>query len=137
MKYKCVKSECQVYGKVSTIQLFFRGNEELVYGRARHPTGKNNGKPQFIYHPQSLCSLKDLLKTQSINLTTEKVLSGQLGQSQNGEVHDLKSHKKASVQQNKGGCRLVWFRTLAFQANDPGFKSRRPHHFHFSKYNPI
>src|SRR4030066_2220875 len=26
------------------------------------------------------------------------------------------------------GRRLVWFRTLAFQANDPGFKSRRPHH---------
>ncbi len=25
------------------------------------------------------------------------------------------------------GRRLVWFRTLAFQANDPGFKSRRPH----------
>ena len=25
------------------------------------------------------------------------------------------------------GRRLVWFRTLAFQANDPGFESRRPH----------
>ena len=29
------------------------------------------------------------------------------------------------------GRRLVWFRTLAFQANDPGFKSRRPHHDFF------
>src|SRR3972149_11598496 len=29
---------------------------------------------------------------------------------------------------NVRGRRLVWFRTLAFQANDPGFKSRRPHH---------
>jgi hypothetical protein len=27
----------------------------------------------------------------------------------------------------QSGRRLVWFRTLAFQANDPGFKSRRPH----------
>ena len=27
------------------------------------------------------------------------------------------------IQQHKGGRRLVWFRTLAFQANDPGFKS--------------
>ena len=30
-----------------------------------------------------------------------------------------------------GGRRLIWFRTLAFQANDPGFKSRRPHHNSF------
>jgi hypothetical protein len=40
------------------------------------------------------------------------------------------------------GRRLVWFRTLAFQANDPGFKSRRPHQCllspnqrHFPKLN--
>jgi len=33
---------------------------------------ERNGKPQFTYHPQTLETLKDLLKTQGINLTTEK-----------------------------------------------------------------
>ena len=32
------------------------------------------------------------------------------------------------VWKSKSGRRLVWFRTQAFQACDPGFKSRRPHH---------
>jgi hypothetical protein len=64
------------------IQLFFRSNGELAYGRARHYIGKNNGKPQFEYHPQSMESLKTLLKTQGISLTSEKAASGQIGQSQ-------------------------------------------------------
>ena len=42
-------------------------------------------------------------------------------------MHDLLKPEKGLSQQNTGGRRLVWFRTLAFQANDPGFKSRRPH----------
>jgi hypothetical protein len=73
-------------------------------------------------------SLKTLLKTQGISLTTEKAISGQIGQSQNEKEHDQSKPEKSLVQQNRSGCRLVWFRTLAFQANDPGFKSRRPHH---------
>jgi hypothetical protein len=68
--------------------------------------------------------LKTLLKTQGINLNTEKVRSGQIGQENNG---DLLNPKNSLNQQNMCGRRLVWFRTLAFQANDPGFKSRRPH----------
>ncbi len=47
MKYKCVKSVCEVCGKVSTIQLFFRSIGELAYGRARHYLGKKEDKPQF------------------------------------------------------------------------------------------
>ena len=43
MKYKCVKSVCEVCGKVSTIQLFFRSSGELAYGRARHYLGKKAG----------------------------------------------------------------------------------------------
>ncbi len=132
MKFKCVKSECGVCGKVSLIQLFIRNNGQLAYGRARHYTGQLKGKPQFEYHPQSMESLKTLLKTQGISLTTEKATSGQIGQSQNKEAHDLNKPKNSLKQQNMSGCRLVWFRTLAFQANDPGFKSRRPHHFLFS-----
>ena len=73
-------------------------------------------------------SLKTLLKTQGISLTTEKAISGQIGQSQNRKEHDPIKPKNSLIQQNMSGCRLVWFRTLAFQANDPGFKSRRPHH---------
>jgi hypothetical protein len=69
-------------------------------------------------------SLKDLLKTQPISLTTEKAMDGQVGHKENG---DLLKPQKSLNQQNTCGCRLVWFRTLAFQANDPGFKSRRPH----------
>ena len=134
MKVKCIKSECGVCGKVSLIQLFIRSNGQLAYGRARHYAGQLNGKPQFEYHPQSMESLKTLLKTQGISLTSEKATSGQLGQSQNKEAHDLNKPKNSLNQQNMSGCRLVWFRTLAFQANDPGFKSRRPHHqlFHRS-----
>jgi hypothetical protein len=81
-------------------------------------------KPQFEHHPQSMDSLKTLLKTQGINLSVEKATRGQIGQENNG---DLLKPENSLNQQNKGGCRLVWFRTLAFQANDPGFKSRRPH----------
>lgn len=37
-------------------------------------------EPQFIHCKiEALDSLKDLLKTQGINLTTERVLRGQLG----------------------------------------------------------
>ena len=136
MKFKCLKSECVICGKVSLIQLFIRSNGDLAYGRARHYTGQLNGKPQFEYHPQSLESLKTLLKTQGINLSIEKAESGQIGQSQNRKKHDLIKPKNSLIQQNMSGCRLVWFRTLAFQANDPGFKSRRPHHS-FLKSNLI
>ena len=129
MKFKCIKSECVICSKVSLIQLFIRSNGKLAYGRARHYTGQVKGKPQFTYHPQSMDSLKTLLKTQGISLTTEKANSGQIGQADND---DLLKPKNSLNQQNMSGCRLVWFRTLAFQANDPGFKSRRPHHSHLS-----
>jgi hypothetical protein len=125
MKIKCIHSECKVCGKVSLIQLFFRSNGELSYGRARHYLGRKNGKPEFEYHPQSTDALKDLLKTQPISLTTEKAMDGQVGHKDNG---DLVKPENSLNQQNTCGRRLVWFRTLAFQANDPGFKSRRPHH---------
>jgi hypothetical protein len=125
MKDKCVNSVCQVYGKDSLIRLFFRSNSELSYGRAKHYIGKRDGKPQFEYHTQPMEVLKDLLKTQSISLTTEKATDGQVGHKDNS---DLLKPENSLNQQNACGRRLVWFRTLAFQANDHGFKSRRPHH---------
>jgi hypothetical protein len=58
MQIKCKRFNCQVCGKVSTIQLFYRTNGELAYARARHYIGRVNGKPQFQYHQQSLMYLK-------------------------------------------------------------------------------
>jgi hypothetical protein len=57
-------------------------------------------------------SLKTLLKTQGISLTTEKAISGQIGQSQNKEAHNLLKPENSLNQENMSGCRLVWFRTL-------------------------
>ena len=125
MKIKCLRFPCEVCTKLASGQIFCNKSDVTKYARARHYTGILNGKPQFMYHRQSIEALKDLLKSQNISLDTEKAVDGQVGQTKND---DLNNHKNSLNQQSKGGCRLVWFRTLAFQANDPGFKSRRPHH---------
>jgi hypothetical protein len=78
MKSKCVNSKCAAWGKVSLMQLLYRTTGELSYGRTIHYLGRNNGKPLFEYNPQSIESLKDLLKAQSISLTTEKAMDGQV-----------------------------------------------------------
>jgi hypothetical protein len=74
MKIKCKQFECEVCGKVSTIQLFFRSNGELAYGRARHYIGRVNNKPQFEYHKQSLKFIEKHLGHDSIvnNVDLEK-----------------------------------------------------------------
>jgi hypothetical protein len=76
---------------------------------------------------ENLESLKSLLNSQNISLDTEKEFSGHIGQVESKEAHDLETPENSLNQQKTCGRRLVWFRTLAFQANDPGFKSRRPH----------
>ncbi len=73
MSTKCVKAECEVCGKVSTIQLFFRSNGEIAYGRARHYKGRVNVKPQFEYRQQSL-----------------QYVSGHIGQNNHSSNADLK-----------------------------------------------
>jgi hypothetical protein len=75
------------YGRVSFIQLFFRSNDELAYARSRHYIGRVSNKPKFEYHPQSLESLKTLLKAQSISLTTEKATDGQIDQTKNVDLN--------------------------------------------------
>lgn len=130
MKIKCVSKflcECK---NVGLAQLFLNREGSIRYARVRHYSHSNavTHKPQFTYCKiEDLESLKTLLKTQGISLTTEKAISGQIGQSQS-KVHDLLKPENSLNQQKVCGRRLVWFRTLAFQANDPGFKSRRPHH---------
>ena len=88
------------------------------------------GKPKFAYCNQSIAYAQTQLdNSQKLLINTaaskeiaigEKPSPDQLGQT-NGQP------ETSSNSQNMGGRRLVWFRTLAFQANDPGFKSRRPH----------
>jgi hypothetical protein len=127
MKYKCVKSQCQC-GKTGLAQLFLNKEGNIRYARVRHYNHNDalTHKHQFSYcRIENLETLKDLLKTQTISLTTEKAMDGQVGQAENG---DLIKPENSLNQQKTCGRRLVWFRTLAFQANDPGFKSRRPHH---------
>ena|SRR5665647_842191 len=130
MKIKCVRKflcECK---NVGLAQLFLNNSGSIRYARVRHYAYNDAAthKPQFTYckieHSESL---KTLLKTQGISLTTGKATSGQIGQTQNTKEHDLLKPENSLNQQNICGRRLVWFRTLAFQANDPGFKSRRPH----------
>ena len=111
-------------------QIFLNREGSIRYARIHYYSQNHtiSPKPQFTYCKiEYLESLKTLLKTQGINLFIEKAESGQIGQSQNRKEHDLIKPKNSLIQQNMSGCRLVWFRTLAFQANDPGFKSRRPH----------
>ena len=120
-KFLC---ECK---KIGLAQLFLNNAGSIRYARVRHYSHNDavTHKPQFTYCKiENLESLKTLLKTQAINLNTEKANSGQIGQANNG---DLNKPENSLNQQNICGRRLVWFRTLAFQANDPGFKSRRPH----------
>ena len=106
------------------------------YHRVRHYEGRgDNGKGKLFYHQQS----KDWVETQLKNKDSNNdQLNTKVGQSstfgvQNASQDACNNLKLSPVNGNTRnivcGRRLVWFRTLAFQANDPGFKSRRPHHF--------
>ena len=99
------------------------------YFRVRHYAGKG----KFFYHQQS--------KDYAINKLKGKVsINDQLNNSDDqtqflgvqNSTQDGCNILKLSLDNGNTrnivcGRRLVWFRTLAFQANDPGFKSRRPH----------
>ena len=109
------------------------------YFRVRHYEGiADNGKPKFSYHQQSKnyaeTKLLELKQNLSIREESNTVAIDQknlctiepIDQNVISNI-DPKQVKNGSNSESKGGRRLVWFRTLAFQANDPGFKSRRPH----------
>ena len=136
-KIKCIKAECPICKVTGSIQLFMNNNLEVRYARVRHYShiDKDSRKPQFSYCKiEDLEALKTLLKSKGISLSVDEAKGGQkLGQGQTDGTHDLEHSENGSIQQNKGGRRLVWFRTLAFQANDPGFKSRRPHQHYFPR----
>jgi hypothetical protein len=128
-KIKCVKLECPQCHNMGLTQLFLRKDSTVRYARVRHYQKRDSTtkKPQFTYCKiEDLQALITLLKSQGISLSVGKA-DGALGQSQNGNMHDLELQDSSPIQKNSCGRRLVWFRTLAFQANDPGFESRRPH----------
>jgi hypothetical protein len=54
MQIKCKQSNCEVCGKLASIQVFYNRSGEMKYGRARHYVGRVNNKPKFMYHQQSL-----------------------------------------------------------------------------------
>ena len=95
------------------------------YSRVRHYRGKG----KFYYHQQT----RDWVQTQLRNIEQLNTTTDQNTQliDQNTSTEDCNKLKSTldnpNTSKNKSGRRLVWFRTLAFQANDPGFKSRRPH----------
>ena len=103
------------------------------YYRVRHHEDKaGNGKGRFYYHQQT----KDWVQSRQSKDFTIDQLNTNSGQNnlvgvQNSTQEDCNNLKSSIDNGNTRniicGRRLVWFRTLAFQANDPGFKSRRPH----------
>jgi hypothetical protein len=107
------------------------------YYRVRHYGGKaDNGKGLFSYHQQSkenvqeqIENIKDSETKSNVNTSTDQEdVQGNVQKSvQNKNQITLNFAENMDI---ASGRRLVWFRTLAFQANDPGFKSRRPHHNH-------
>ncbi len=100
------------------------------YYRVRHYEGKGeNGKGKFYYHQQTREYVEKHLNSKVSNETNVKGAIGQSGQVSVQESIDPDKLKLSLEYGNsKCGRRLVWFRTQAFQACDPGFKSRRPHH---------
>ena len=128
-RIKCIsKIQCHICGVSALCQVFLRKDGSIRYARFRHYTGSKNGKPCFEYHAVTdLEALKTLLNSQGVSLSIGKAERGQLGQNQSENIHDLALQNSSLKPQNMCGRRLVWFRTLAFQANDPGFESRRPH----------
>ena len=71
-------------------------------------------------------SLKTLLKTQAISLTTDKVESGQVGQT---KECDLINPKNGLIQESKRGCRLAWSRLVDLGSIDSGSIRAAPFKF--------
>ena len=125
VKIKCIGSYKLDSNTSGSLQIFYNNNLKAKYARLRVYKGLDSitKKPKFDYVKVSITSeIQDLLKTK-ISYDQSRV-----GQSL-AKTNIEQNFKNQGLNENQGGRRLVWFRTLAFQANDPGFKSRRPHHY--------
>ena len=130
MKIKCVKLECRC-GKAGLAQLFLNREGNIKYARIRHYSHLDTAthKPQFTYCKiEDIESLKTLLKTQAISLTTEKVESGQKGHE---KECDLITPKNSLIQENTRGCRLAWSRLVDLGSIDSGSNPGSPTKFIF------
>jgi hypothetical protein len=76
MKIKCLRFECEVCSKVSSIQVFYNKNGAVRYARARHYSGSLNGKPQFGYHQQTV----EYIERKLSEMPNAKAEIGQVGQ---------------------------------------------------------
>ena len=71
------------------IQLFFRNNGELAYGRSRHYNGRKNDKPTFSYHQQSLGYIQRKLNEMPKDVYSQ--IMGQIGQINNDDLDEVPS----------------------------------------------
>ena len=84
MKIKCVKLECEVCGVLSTMQVFYNKSGTIKYARARHYLGRENGKPKFAYHQQSLRFIQR--KLNQIAKSDNLQIVGHIGQISNDDL---------------------------------------------------
>ena len=61
MKIKCFKVECEVCKIISSCQIFYNAQGVAKYARVRHYDKRENGKPKFSYHTQSLSYVAEKL----------------------------------------------------------------------------
>jgi hypothetical protein len=103
-RIKCMKMDCQECHKVGLAQVFLRKDGSISYARIRHYShiDKDSKKPQFTYCKiNELASLKALLKSQGISLSTDGAEAGQQGQGSRDRIHDLELKDSSLNQQNK------------------------------------
>jgi hypothetical protein len=117
------KGKCPVCECVGYLQVLNKGK----YARIRHYDRMQDGKPKFHYNQISLEESNRILALDG-ELNTPKTNAPLTSMTQTLNTNDPETKDLGLEPKNECGRRLVWFRTQALQACDPGFKSRRPHH---------
>ena len=120
-----VRIECSECHQAGYLQIL--GN----YARIRHYDKIKDGKSTFYYHQISKTYAERCLsqiKSKTENLRSGQCISGQNNIEHRSNIEHLENLNSGLDSENKdmrSSSSLV--RTLAFQASDPGFESRRPH----------
>ena len=123
MKIKCVRFQCELCSKLSSIQVFYNKAGEIKYARARHYIGQVNGKPQFVYHQQSIDYIQRKLNEMPNEENNSLSSIGHIEQASNVDP------KKTAASSNlrKAGRSSSLVRTLALRAKGRRFKSGSAH----------
>ena len=139
VKIKCFRIECEVCRTIGSCQVFYNAQGVPKYSRVRHYEKVVEGKPKFIYHPQTLAYvLGQIEKQNQQNLSSSKdfntVASGseqasgnddQLGQN-TANIIDPKGKESSSNLETRGRSSSL-VRTLALRAKGRRFKSGSAH----------